>query len=398
MKIKENRFVKTIEEYTTLVLSSFINIKFRHKIGYNSDDIRNIAIIKLDHIGDVILSIPALNNIRNRFPNVKITMVVNPSSKSIAEFIPYIDDVVCYNARFFDRSGSAKMFDIIKGIRFAFDMKKRDFDLIVDLRGSFASIFFAIVSKSKYRIDRGSYLLKRKIKRQKNNVIRDSFAIKQKGDRYTLKHEAEIGLDILSKAGIDIITRESNLKNPDFSMINLPSNLLQRENMKEELIITIHPGGPMLQKRWSADNYIELIKLILSNLDSKILLIGGKDETELVGSIFSAVNDERVVDLSGKLSISQLLYNLWVTDLFIGNDSGPMHIASACGTKVIGLYGPTDPERFGPFGKNCIALRMEKKCPPCSHGNCRFNNYRCIDQISVKDVMDTINDILNIKL
>ncbi len=388
MKNKFNRFLKITEEYTTLLLSSAINFRFHHRANSSSDDIKKIAIIKLDHIGDVILSIPALANIRYRFPYARITMLVNSSSKPIAELIPYVDEVICYNARFFDRSESTKILDIPKAIRFANEMKKRNFDLIVDLRGSFASILFAMVSKSKYRIDRGSYLLKRKFNQPKDDAIGTSFAIKQRGDDYTLKHEAEIALDILSKAGIDIITKESSLKGSE----------INNERKNHGLKIIIHSGGPMLQKRWSAESYVELINQILRNFDSRVLLIGGKDETELVGSIVSALNDERVGDLSGKLSLAQLVDTLKESDLFIGNDSGPMHIASACGIKVIGLYGPTDPERFGPYGKNCIALRMEKKCPPCSHGECKFSDYRCIDQISVNDVMNTISDSMNIKL
>lgn len=150
----------------------------------------------------------------------------------------------------------------------------------------------------------------------------------------------------------------------------------------------------MLQKRWSAESYIELIGQLLAKYDCPIMIIGGKDESEIAKSIVSIFKDNRVIDLAGKLTIPQLVDVLKKSSLFIGNDSGPMHIASACETKVIGLFGPTDAERFGPYGKNCIALRMEKGCPPCSHGNCKFTAYRCIDQISVENVIDTINEIM----
>ena len=278
------------------------------------------------------------------------------------------------------------MLDIAKGIRFAADMRKRNFDLIVDLRGSFASLLFAILSKSKYRLDRGSYLLKKKLCRQKIDpaLLKGTLAVKQKGDQYTLKHESEIALDILSKAGMDISIKKATLEDAEPNHIQSNSGLG----------VFIHPGGPMLQKRWSAENYIDLINQILQKYRSQIFIIGGKDESELVESIASAVNDERVIDLSGKLSLVELVATLKKADLFVGNDSGPMHIASACNIGVIGLYGPTDPERLGPYGDNCLALRMEDECPPCSHGKCKFSNYRCIDRISVEVVMESINDML----
>ena len=87
MKKKVSYFTRIIEEYITLLLSSAINIKFRQKIKPDFDDIRKIAVIKLDHIGDVILSIPAIANLKHRFPDANITMVVNPSTKAIAERI-----------------------------------------------------------------------------------------------------------------------------------------------------------------------------------------------------------------------------------------------------------------------------------------------------------------------
>jgi ADP-heptose:LPS heptosyltransferase len=93
------------------------------------------------------------------------------------------------------------------------------------------------------------------------------------------------------------------------------------------------------------------------------------------------------------MTLAELANLLKHANLFIGNDSGPMHIASACGIKVIGLYGPTNPERFGPYGHNCIALRMEDKCPPCAQDKCKFKDYRCIDRISVDDVMEAIKGL-----
>jgi ADP-heptose:LPS heptosyltransferase len=83
-------------------------------------------------------------------------------SEQIARLIPCVDEVICYNARFFDRINKTKAFDAAKGWRFAKDMKSRNFDLIIDLRGSFSSLFFALIAKSKYRLDRGTYLIHRK--------------------------------------------------------------------------------------------------------------------------------------------------------------------------------------------------------------------------------------------
>ena len=463
MNIKH--FLRAIEEYVTLILSFIVGwIRYRNQ-KINSSDIDKIAIIKLDHLGDVILSTPAIANVREYFPNAHIALVVNPSSKAIAEMIPYVDEVILYNARFFDRSGNARAFDILKGVRFAENMKQRKFDLIIDLRGSFATLLYAVISNSRYRLDRGAYLVKRKFGRKKSpfipllqrgnddehNLLQrgndneheflqkgsveehdllkkgnvDEYKLLQgnidkhdilqrkninerdvkinghliqkrkgvyKGDEWSDLHEANVCLNILLEAGIPIKIKETSID---------PKHVLQETDLSYndvdmEMKVVIHAGAPLLLKRWSSQKYVDLIKTLLRDYPAKIFLIGGKDEYELSNKILEAVNDNRVINLTGKLTLAELAYLLKRSQLFIGNDSGPMHIASACGTKVIGLYGPTDPERFGPYGGNCIALRMEDKCPPCAKDECKFKNYRCVDQISVDDVINVIKDLLNI--
>jgi ADP-heptose:LPS heptosyltransferase len=384
MSNKINYFLKNLEEYTTLVLSYILGLFYRNR-GLSDADIKRIVVIKLDHIGDIILSIPAIINLGECFPNAHITLVVNPVSEQIARLIPCVGEVICYNARFFDRIDKAKAFDVAKGWRFAKDMKSRNFDLIVDLRGSFASLFFALIAKSKYRLDRGTYLIRRKMD---HSEFSNQRGVKSRGDQWTLNHEAEVSLDILAKAGIAIKTKKASL-----DLSRMSDATVEDYNVS----IVLHPGGPMLLKRWSDDRYAELTRQLLQLYQTRIAFIGGKDESEVVRSIVSAVGDDRVIDLSGKLTLVQLASLFKRIDLFIGNDSGPMHVASACGTKVIGLYGPTDPERFGPYGGNCIALRMEVDCPPCAQDKCKFKDYRCIDRISVEDVMGVVNEIISTK-
>ncbi|MGQ9610436.1 MAG: glycosyltransferase family 9 protein [bacterium] len=365
-----NDLPRAIEEYTYLFLSFLINLIFYRKKGLASAKIKNILVIKLDHIGDLILSIPSIANLKSYFHESQITLVINPLCIDIAKLIPYVDDVVCYNARFFDRSSKKKMFDFTSGINLIRNLRKRNFDLIFELRGSFVSLILALVSKSRYRLDRATYLFYRKLLNKKT------------------KHETEIALDILRNIGISISVTNFFLKIPEDEIKTINSML------KEHKYIAIHPGGPMLLKRWSIDNYVDIIKFLLSKYPVKILLVGGKFEQSLNKSIISLIDDRRVIDLSGKITLSQLAVIMKKAILFVGNDSGPMHIAAICGTKVIGLFGPTDPKRFGPYGANCIALRKETNCLPCAKGVCKIPNYRCIDKISIEDVTKTIEQIL----
>ena len=379
---KVRQLSRKFEEYITLVFSFLVSSMLYRRKDLASADIRRIAIIKLDHIGDVILSIPAVANLKAHFPRAHIAMAVNSSSESIARHIPHVDELLCYDARFFDRSGSTKMFDFARGLGFVRKMRRREFDLIVDLRGSFASLSFALIAKSKYRIDRGTYLIRRKL-----------------GKTWlTSEHEAEVNLDVLVQAGVPALSRQMSI---DLTREDLDSaDLLLRECIElnpRPSIIVIHPGVPTPLKCWPAERYARLADQLLREYDARVVLVGSKEEKRITGSVMSAMNGQ-AIDLSGRTTLGQLAGVLRKADLFIGNDSGPMHLAAACGARVIGLFGPTSPQRFGPYGERCVALRMESDCPPCMRDECISPGYRCIDRISVDDVMKRVRQMMSLDL
>ncbi|MFC1714591.1 glycosyltransferase family 9 protein [Candidatus Poribacteria bacterium] len=377
MRRKVQQLSRSLEEYTTLIFSSLVNLAFYRRKDLASAEIRRIAVIKLDHIGDVILSIPAVANLRAHFPQAYIAMVVKSSSESVARYIPYVDKILCYDARYFDRSRGGKMLDLSRGMRFARDMRNREFDLIVDLRGSFASLLFAMIAKSEHRVDRGTYLIQRK-----SGKISPSS-----------EHEAEVNLDILARAGVPIRLREMFLELEKADLDSVESLLRgDGELGLRSPVVVIHPGGPASLKRWSAERYAQLACELMREYSVRIVLVGGKGEKQIARSIVSQMN-KQAIDLSGRTTLGQLAAVFRKANLFIGNDSGPMHLAAACGTKVIGLFGPTSPQRFRPYGDNCIALRMETDCPPCMREECKISEYRCIDTISVDDVMDTVRQM-----
>jgi ADP-heptose:LPS heptosyltransferase len=370
--MKNSRFLRKFEEYITLILSFFVSVIFYRKKRLNSSEIHRIAVIKLDHIGDVILSIPALASLRASFPTAHISIVLNPSSRAVAELIAYIDEILCYNPRFFDRTGTSKMFDFTGGINFARSMRRLRFDLIVELRGSFASLFYALIGNASYRIDRGTYLVNRKLGKIEAPP----------------EHEALINLGILNRAGINTEPEKLPLA-LSREDIEIANSLLSKCYESNSFIIAVHPGGPNRLKRWDTGMYIKLIGQLINEYNACIVLVGGKGDQDAVEDIIASVS-ERVLNVSGQTTPGQLAAILHKVVLFIGNDSGPMHLAAACGTKVIGLFGPTSPQRFGPYGERCISIRMEKDCPPCMQDNCK-KNYRCIDKISVEDVMKAVS-------
>ena len=173
---------------------------------------------------------------------------------------------------------------------------------------------------------------------------------------------------------------------------------------KRKILVGIHAGGGTTahQRFWDKDNFVELIKKILSNKRVVVYLTGTNYEKEVNNYIKRKIRDKRVIDLTNKLNIGELAYLLEKTKIFISNDTGPMHLAAAMKTKVIGLFGPNLPERFAPFPpERNIAIYKARHlaCSPCINvhlrqlGNNKCNG-ECMKLIKVEDVWQQLKELL----
>jgi len=158
----------------------------------------------------------------------------------------------------------------------------------------------------------------------------------------------------------------------------------------------LHIGGGWLSRRWPVENFAKLIDKINGNLDADIILVGGKEG----GKSEKGLNEElrelartKFLDLTNKLTLKQLCALFLKTKVFIANDSGPMHIASAAlNIATIGLLGPTNPKKTRPYGSNAITIRHSFACQPenfpCVNRNCP--NPKCMKSISVEEVFAAV--------
>ena len=156
-------------------------------------------------------------------------------------------------------------------------------------------------------------------------------------------------------------------------------------------MIAIHPGSPIPIKRWMPERYAELADWLIARKRAQILFVGVEDEIPIITDIQGLMRAE-TNNVAGKTSLTQLASILQTCSVFIGNDSGPMHLAAAVGIPTIGLYGPGDPTRFGPVGTMCQTIRRKTDCPPCPETTCRFGTDGCMSAIRVTDVIQTLED------
>jgi heptosyltransferase-1 len=156
-------------------------------------------------------------------------------------------------------------------------------------------------------------------------------------------------------------------------------------------LITICPGGRWANKRWPSDLYQKVAQRVATEYPTaQIGIIGSSDESSLASEIANAAPG-RTLNFAGKTSLPELVEILRLSKALITNDTGPMHIAAALGKPVIGIFGPTDPKRTGPYGQISRVLQRELPCAPCMKPVCSWNEpLACLLGISPDQIMNEL--------
>jgi lipopolysaccharide heptosyltransferase II len=367
--------VKTAVETTQLV-SSFIiqRIRYRRSPPHYFQP-RKILVIKLDHLGDVLLATPIFTNLRRVYPEAEIHALIGSWSAVVLQNRPDVDRMITYDAPFFCRGKQPT--SLQESVRLLRTLRREGYDLLVELRGDWLTVCLALFARASYRLDLAAL-------RASNRLGRFQFSG---------AHEVERNLDLLRSAHIPI-----SCCTPDFRATvaeqQWADHLLSALGIdKKRPLIAIHPGSPATIKRWRPERFATLADWLIEHKRAQILFVGVSAESPIVEAIQKQMRNASL-NIAGKTTFPQLAEVLRRCNLFIGNDSGPMHLAAAVGARTIGLYGPGDPNRFGPVGAHCWTIRRKLNCPPCMEESCKFGGEGCMKEIMVDDVIQTINGLL----
>jgi lipopolysaccharide heptosyltransferase II len=361
---------RTVIESMTLIFSAVVQKVVYHGLVPLAFNPKRILVIKLDHLGDVLLATPVFSNLRRFFPEAEIDALVGEWGSVALRHHPDVDSIIQYNARFFCRDGRPSRLG--KSIRLFRKLYRREYNLLVELRGDWLTAGFALFGATPYRLSRASLQL----------------ASKLGSDRFSSYHERDRNLDVLQSAHIPTPLTET-------TFYSAPGDRTWVDNLLDGLgidasrpLIAIHPGSPIALKRWLPERYSELADWLIAQKRAQILFVGVKDEIPITTEIQARMRGESI-NIAGKTTLTQLASILHTCNVFIGNDSGPMHLAAAVGTQTIGLYGPGDPTRFGPAGTKCQTIQRKSDCP-CLGTVCRYGKSGCMSEIQVTDVIQVL--------
>ena len=329
------------------------------------DRVRRILVAKLDHIGDFITALPALQRLRHGFPQARITLLAGAAGVALADLSPAIDDVEAFE--FFDTKSATGRRPLGPGAydALAARLTPRQFDLAIDLR---------VHSDTRHVLRHTGAALCAGFDHGARFPWLD-IAVTWDGDPKLADKRTQIADTLLRLADAVVNAAADtapalNRADPAGAVATLRRRLHAAgapAGFAARPIVCLHPGAGTALKQWPAADFAGLIALLLADHDVSIVLIGAADETAIAAEVAAlAGRPEAVLSLAGTVSLAELPTLLAGCVLFVGNDSGPKHLAAALGVATVGVHaGQVDAAEWGPSGPRAIAVRRRMTCGPC---------------------------------
>jgi lipopolysaccharide heptosyltransferase II len=352
---------------------------------------RHILVIRLDLIGDLVLSMTTVRALKHAYPDATLDLLALPASAKVVIGDPDLHEIITYDPNVWRRP---KALIQIKNWRNAYNLLShlhaRNYDIAVSVFGKWAGIL-AAVSGAKRRVGFG--------RESYPGLMTDNVRGRhwRPGDH---KHEVDYCLELAKAAGANtsIPDRTPHLYVDPLAHQQL-EQLLEREGIvPEKPLIACHISSNNGQsKRWPIPYWAILIDKLIRVQNAQVVLTGASEDTPLIENVTRQMQ-EQAVNLAGKTSLPQLVALLKRANLVISGDSGPMHIAAAVGTPLIAIHGPTDPALSGPVSPIATILRSDIWCSPCYNAkdsaDCRFFTTQCMKNISPAQVLAVAQDKL----
>jgi heptosyltransferase III len=340
--------------------------------------IQRILLIRLRNIGDVLLMVPTIRAFRGAFPRAHIAALVNAGTEEMLTANPLLDEVLVYDPRWKELSFGAHW---QREWAFASMVRKRRFDLAVNLTEGDRGAFLCMASGASYQV--GVYEKNISLwwkKRVFDHLIRipDWKA-----------HTVEKMLETPRSLGIPVTDKRVEIFFSRDDQGRMEKLLGEGGVGPADAIVHIHPTSRWLFKCWRDEGMAWVIDRLQETGRVRAVLTSGNEEGELkkIDSILHSCRT-RPIDLSGKTTLKQLAALSRRALFFIGVDTAPMHIAAAAGTPVIALFGPSGEFNWGPWGGEHVVIKKDMDCRPCGKDGCQGSKRsRCLEEITTEEVL-----------
>ena len=407
----------------------FLSLIPAGELFFNPAQVKNILFIRIDRIGDVVCSLPAIKLLKENFPSAKISLLVKRENASLLKMQPYIDEVLIWRGF----------------TNYRLPITDYRFDLAVDLLMDYhlKMAFICWLTRAKYRLGfdiagRGVFF---NLRVPVSSSVAAGFSLRDEEKKHMVEHTLNLIMKIANcKLQNENWKSEKLIYVSEEKREKIRGWLKEKGVSEEDCLVEMHPGGHYPSQRWPAERFGELARRLLQiencklqNEKLKMVVIGTKQEENLLLTIRqiclsqSAIrNPQSAIQTVVGWPLDEVAALIEQADLFIGNNSGPLHLAWAVGTPSVSTLGPTVPWLWEPYqgkrekvkGKReegeeegeirekergsrrlqparHIVIRKELACSPCSKGRCR--THECLRQITVEEMFEAAEKLLNVK-
>jgi heptosyltransferase-2 len=322
-------------------------------------DFSNILVRATNWVGDAVMSLPALQAIRERFSTARITILAKPWVADLYARESFADEVILYNGESPWRTGHL--------------LRTRQFDCAILLQNAFEAAWIAwlarIPARIGYKRDGRQLLLTHAVNVPKRGEIP--------------RHERFYYLEMLRRAGvIDTLPVSEGIR------------LERGASANGKRMIGVSPGAAYgTAKRWLPERFAEAAGKLATARGASIALFGSKTERKLCEEVAQRLAGQEVINYAGETTLAQFIDLAAGCELFLTNDSGSMHIASALGVPTVAIFGATDDTTTGPTGPKARVVRQPVDCSPCLLRQCPID-HRCMTGVSAERVVKEALELL----
>jgi len=310
----------------------------------------NILVLRYRFIGDTILTVPFLRNLRLAYPDARIDLVIAPYSSDVLRGIPYVDNLIVYDPPTIHQDSSGLHQTLGSKIRFLKELRATRYDKAYILKRSLSSALIAFLSGARERIgfdtEHRGFLLTKRIPYRKD------------------RHEVQNFLEILRADEVPVTSDhlEAWLSENENSFAS--EFLAQEGHPAETPLVGIHPFSAVPERAWPVERFVGVANTLRERHGARILLLGGQRDVDAAADMGKQIRPRPVL-AAGRTDLRQTMALISKCSLLVCNDSGMMHLAAALDVPLVALFGPQTPDLFGPWGKRCVVVTKRFHCSPC---------------------------------
>lgn len=339
-----------------------------------------ILVLKLRYIGDVLLATPVLRNLRLHFPRAHLAMVVNAGTEPILRHNRGVDEVLTLDREHLKSWNPVARLEA--PLRYVRWVRGRRFDCVVDLTDADRSALLAYASGARVRVGFNA-----------EGRWRGRLYTHRAQAGWPGQHNVDYQLEALRALGLEIRTRDLELPLAPEEEAAAAAWLARQGVGEGAPFLAFHPGARWWFKQWPAERCAALADRIQAEDGLPVIFLGGIQEQEFLATVQAHMRTPFRGGVGG-LELLEMAAVLRRARVFVGNDNGPMHIAAALGTPVVALFGPSDPEVWGPRGEGHRVIHRAGYCSPCIHPRCARGEQNCLRVITVDEVAEAVRAVI----